>query len=60
VRTKARGRSTISEMRENRLAAVIGLARNSVTPASRAASTRWRSVWPVIMMIGTKGLGLCS
>ena len=45
-------------MRENRLWAVIGLTRNSVTPASRAASTWCFSVWPVIMMIGTKGLGL--
>ena len=45
-RTKARGRSTISAMRANRLCGVIGLARNSVTPASRAASTRCFSVWP--------------
>ena len=54
------GRSTISAMRANRLVAVMGLARNSVTPASRAASTRCFSVWPLIMMMGTKGLGLMS
>ena len=32
--------------------AVIGLTTNSVTPASRASWTRFRSEWPVIMMIG--------
>jgi hypothetical protein len=36
--------------------AEIGLARNSVTPASRAAITRFFSEWPVSMMIGTYGL----
>jgi hypothetical protein len=33
--------------------AEIGLARNSVIPASRALSTRFFSEWPVSMMIGT-------
>jgi len=40
--------------------AEIGLARNSVTPASRATVTRRFSEWPVSMMIGANGLPLDS
>src|SRR5690242_14731367 len=55
-----RGRSMTSATREVRFCAVIGLARTSVTPASRAASTRARSVFPVTMMMGTNGFGLLA
>src|ERR1700743_2222372 len=47
-------------MRWVRFCKVMGLTRNSVTPASRAASTRSRSVWPLTMMMGTAGLYLRS
>jgi hypothetical protein len=38
--------------------AVTGLARNSLTPASRASATRRIVEWPVIMMTGANGAGL--